>query len=77
MKSLQGEPRDPADVETDRIVGRQWGLRDQRSGRILTARRRPELLGASASYDGDAPVTALPNGDAVEGIGPESGSALS
>jgi uncharacterized protein YcbX len=78
VKSLQGEPIDPADVEADGIAGdRLWGLRDQRTGRILTARRRPELLGAAAAYDGDAPVITLPNGHAVVGPGPASDRALS
>lgn len=70
VKSLQGEPLDAATVEADGVVGdRRWGLRDQRTGRILTARRRPELLGASASYDGDEPVITLPDGGAVVGPG--------
>ena len=57
VKSLQGESIDAARVEADGVLGdRRWGIRDQRTGRILTARRRPELLGASAFYDGDEPV---------------------
>ena len=40
------------------------GIRDQGTGRILTARRRPELLSAAATYDDDLPVDhPLPNGD--------------
>lgn len=78
VKSLQGEPLDAATVEADGVVGdRRWGLRDQRTGRILTARRRPELLGASASYDGDEPVITLPDGGAVVGPGPRSNRLLS
>jgi MOSC domain-containing protein len=78
VKSLQGEPIDPADVEANGIAGdRQWGLRDQRTGRILTARRRPELLAASAFYDASAPVMTLPTGETLVGPGPESDRALS
>ena len=42
---------DPAVVERDGLEGdRRWGIRDGRTGRILTARRRPELLHAAATY---------------------------
>ncbi|RNM11504.1 MOSC domain-containing protein [Nocardioides pocheonensis] len=69
VKSLQGETVDTARVETDGIAGdRIWGIRDQRTGRILTARRRPELLAAAASYDdGDQPVITLPDGSTLVG----------
>jgi len=78
VKSLQGERLDAADVEADGVAGdRRWGLRDQRTGRILTARRRPELLGASASYDRDDPVIALPDGSSVVGPGARTDSRLS
>ncbi|HET7660358.1 MAG TPA: MOSC N-terminal beta barrel domain-containing protein [Oryzihumus sp.] len=78
VKSLQGEPLDAASVEADGVVGdRRWGLRDQRTGRILTARRRPELLGASASYDDDEPVITLPDGGTVVGPGTRTDSQLS
>lgn len=78
VKSLQGEPVEAADVEVDGVVGdRRWGVLDQRTGRILTARRRPELLGASASYDGDQPVVTLPGGSTVVGPGPRTDRALS
>lgn len=78
VKSLQGERLEVADLEGDGVVGdRRWGLRDQRTGRILTARRRPELLGASARYDGDTPVITLPEGDTVTGPGPATDLRLS
>ena len=78
VKSLQGEPIQGADLEHDGVVGdRRWGLRDQRTGRILTARRRPEMLGASAAYDGDAPVITLPEGDTLTGPGPATDQRLS
>ena len=78
VKSLQGEPVEVAEVEADGVAGdRQWGIRDQRTGRILTARRRPELLGASATYDGDTPVVTLPDGSTVVGPGMRSDRQLS
>src|SRR4051794_37673459 len=78
VKSLQGEPLDAAGVEGDGLVGdRRWGLRDQRTGKALTARRRPELLGARASYDDDEPGITLPGGGTVVGPGPRSDRQLS
>ena len=78
VKSLQGEPIDAARMEQDGVLGdRRWGIRDQRTGRILTARRRPELLGASASYDGDEPVIRLPDGRTVVGPGERTDGQLS
>jgi len=40
-----------------------------RTGRILTARRRSELLGAAASCDGELPVITPPDGCAASGPG--------
>jgi len=78
VKSLQGEPIDAARVEADGVVGdRRWGIRDQRTGRILTARRRPELLHASSTYAGDEPVLTLPDGSTVVGQGDHSDRLLS
>jgi uncharacterized protein YcbX len=78
VKSLQGEPIDPARVEADGVVGdRRWGIRDQRTGRILTARRRPELLGASSTFRDDEPVITLPDGITVTGLGERTDRQLS
>src|SRR6478609_5379226 len=78
VKSLQGEPLDAASLEGDGVVGaRRWGLRDERTGRILTARRRPELLGASATYDGDQPVITRPDGSTAVGPGKGTDRQLS
>jgi uncharacterized protein YcbX len=78
VKSLQGEPLNAAYVEQDGILGdRRWGIRDQRTGRILTARRRPELLGAFASYEGDQPVIELPDGRTLVGAGKRTDEQLS
>lgn len=78
VKSLQGEALEAAEVEADGVTGdRRWGIRDARTGRILTARRRPELLAASATYDGDEPVITLPDGRTVAGPGARTDRRLS
>lgn len=78
VKSLQGERIDVARVEDDGVLGdRRWGIRDQRTNRILTARRRPELLGAAAAYDGDEPMITLPDGRTVVGPGEGTDRLLS
>lgn len=53
------------------------GIRDERTGRILTARRRPELLAAAAAYDDDLPVITLPDGRTAVGPGLGTDSVLS
>jgi uncharacterized protein len=78
VKSLQGEAMDAAVVERDGLEGdRRWGIRDGRTGRILTARRRPELLHAGASYRDDEPVITLPDGRETTGPGPATDRLLS
>lgn len=78
VKSLQGERLESAAFEDGGLAGdRQWGIRDERTGRILTARRRPELLAAAASYDGDQPVITLPDGRCVVGPGENTDRVLS
>lgn len=78
VKSLQGERVDVAQVVADGVDGdRQWGIRDEGTGRILTARRRPELLAAAAAYDGDVPVVTLPDGEVLRGPGKQTDRGLS
>jgi len=78
VKSMQGERLNQARVERSGIAGdRRWGLRDLRTGRILTARRRPELLEAAASYDKDVPIITFPGGGIGEGPGPRTDKLLS
>src|SRR4051812_8534443 len=78
VKSLQGEALDAAVVEGDGLEGdRSWGVRDGHTGRILTARRRPELLHAAASYRDEQPVITLPDGRMAEGPGPTTDRLLS
>lgn len=64
MKSLGGESLGGSDVFTTGLAGdRAWGLRDTATGYILTARREPSLLFASARLlaDGRAEIL-LPDG---------------
>ena len=78
VKSLQGEPIASAHLDDDGLrLDRCWGIRDEVTGRILTARRRPELLAAAASYDGDRPAIRLPDGSSVTGPGTETDRVLS
>ena len=52
VKSLGGERVDEAELSTSGLVGdRQWGLHHPDTGTVLTARRAPELLFASARLE--------------------------
>jgi uncharacterized protein YcbX len=78
VKSLQGEALDQAVVERDGLEGdRRWGIRDGRTGRILTARRRPELLHAAAAYAHGLLVITLPDGRVAAGPGAATDRLLS
>ena len=79
VKSLQGEEMPAAVLETNGLRGdRCWGIRDETTGRILTGRREPQLLLASATLgDDDEPIIVLPSGDGCRGTGPETDAALS
>jgi hypothetical protein len=78
VKSMQGESVDAATLAPDGLHGdREWGVRDQRTGTILTGRREPVLLEASACLDGSQPVITLPDGTVVHGIGTASDAVLS
>ena len=78
VKSFQGEPVTQAIVDHDGIRGeRAWGVRDTATGRILTGRREPRLLLASARLDGEEPALHLPTGETCRGTGPDADAALS
>jgi uncharacterized protein len=78
VKSLRGERLESAVVTQDGVADdRLWGIRDERTGRILTARRRPELLFAAAAYDGEVPVITLPDGRVASGPGHGTDTLLS
>ncbi len=63
VKSMGGERLAAADVTDLGITGdRGWGVRDGETGTVLTARREPRLLFASAAVEGGALVVTLPDG---------------
>lgn len=79
VKSLQGEQVSFGEIESEGLRGdRCWGIRDEATGKVLTARRAPELLFASASLD-DAglPVITLPTGVSCYGPGDRTDAELS
>ena len=78
VKSLQGEDLTQVEVERDGLRGdRHWGIRDVATGKILTARRAPKLLHASATLDDTTPVIELPTGRRCVGPGPDTDAAMS
>jgi len=79
VKSLQGERLSVATIEGDGLAGdRAWGVRDARTGKVLTGRREPKLLLACASLNDDAtPHVVLPDGTTSDGTGPATDSTLS
>lgn len=78
VKSMQGERLPFVTVETDGIAGdRRWGVRDESTGRVLTARREPRLLTAAASLGQDGePLIVLPDGTRLVGAGAATDTAL-
>jgi uncharacterized protein YcbX len=79
VKSLQGEVLAEAEIDADGMRGdRGWGLRDESTGKILTGRRMPELLFASAVLGPDGtPTVTLPTGVVCQGPGEQTDAALS
>ena len=79
VKSMQGERLLAVQVEGDGVAGdRRWGVRDERTGRVLTGRREPRLLEAAARLAaGREPVIELPDGTVLEGAGEATDTALS
>jgi uncharacterized protein len=79
VKSLQGEDLRSAEIELDGMGGdRSWGIRDENTGKILTARRAPDLLFAAAALAPDGtPVITLPSGITCNGPGAETDATLS
>jgi uncharacterized protein YcbX len=79
VKSLQGEVVSSAEIELDGVHGdRCWGIRDEATGKILTGRRAPQLLYATAALATDgAPVITLPTGVICHGPGAKTDQALS
>ncbi len=66
VKSLQGEQLDEAVVEDSGLLGdRRWGVVDRETGKVLTARRVPLLLLASARLTDAGVELLLPDGDVL------------
>ena len=68
VKSMQGEQLDAAPLETSGVSGdRRWGVFDQATATVLSAKREPALLAASAKWvdDGQRAVICLPDGTEV------------
>ncbi|MEZ5246926.1 MAG: MOSC N-terminal beta barrel domain-containing protein [Acidimicrobiales bacterium] len=64
IKSVGGERLESADVgETGIVHDRGWGLVDDATGNVLTARREPRLLFGSARIVDGAPVVTIESGD--------------
>jgi len=70
VKSLGGERIGRARVGPDGIAGdRLWAIRDKATGRILSAKRHPALLGAVARHLDDSGDVAVTLPDGTTGIG--------
>jgi uncharacterized protein YcbX len=68
VKSMGGERLADAVVGESGIEGdRQWGVLDQATGLILTARREPRLLFAAARLEEGSPVLEGPDGTPLPG----------
>ncbi len=66
VKSIGGERLDTVEVDEFGISGdRSWGVLDPDTGNILTARRAPKLLMATARLVDDAPVIETADGDTI------------
>lgn len=78
VKSLQGEDMSWARIEADGLNGdREWAIRDEVTGKVLTGRRAPQLLLARATLTPDGvPVITLPTGDTLHGPGTGTDVAL-
>jgi uncharacterized protein len=76
---LRGERLGAVNVEADGLAGdRQWGVRDEVTGRVLTGRREPRLLEAAAQLgEADEPLIVLPDGFVLDGPGQATDAALS
>ena len=69
VKSMQGERLPAVEIQVDGVDGdRRWGVRDERTGRVLTGRREARLLEAAAILAaGSEPVIELPDGTVLVG----------
>ena len=79
VKSMQGEALETAVLAFPGLSGdRRYGVRDDASGRILSAKREGRLLTAHAATDARIGVRIrLPTGPTIDGPGPATDAALS
>lgn len=78
VKSMQGERLEHVDLTEVGVPGdRQYGLVDQTTGKVVSAKREARLLEAAARFDGDDLVVRLPGGDERRDRGPDLDSDLS
>jgi uncharacterized protein YcbX len=80
VKSLQGAQVERIDLGASGVEGdRQWGIVDVASGKVLTAKRWPALLEASAKLDtgGRGVTVTLPDGSSLRSGDPATNEALS
>src|SRR5690349_18455657 len=67
VKSMQGESLDALEIDGAHVLGdRQWGVRDSRTGVVLTGRMTRPLLHAIARIVDDGVVITLPDGRAFD-----------
>lgn len=78
VKSMQGEQLDRAEVGPAGIDGdRHWAVRDRQTGEVLSAKREPRLMMASARMvDGDVEID-LPGHGTLRGEDPGLAGILS
>jgi len=78
IKSVGGEQVSVATVTELGILGdRGWGIYDIETETVLTARRTPELLFASAALTGADVAMTLPDGSTISSADPECNAQLS
>jgi uncharacterized protein YcbX len=70
VKSIGGERLDAAKVGENGITGdRSWGVRDEMTGMVLTGRREPRLLMATAHLEDGEPVIEIGDGSLLRSSG--------
>lgn len=76
VKSLQGQSLGAVTADGRGVVGdRAWGVRDTSTGTLLSAKRHPRLLLASAAVRGEGVVVSTPEAGCV--VGAAADAALS
>jgi uncharacterized protein YcbX len=78
VKSLQGEQLTETTIDPNGLAGdRQWGIVETHTGKVWSAKRHGELLGASASTTADGPIITLPGGTEIAPDDPTRDAQLS